>query len=215
MSVKKTLTIVLVVAALLFASGWLPVLPCFFESRYVPIDKSQLHGTGPIYFVPLGDFSPIIAKDLAQYYNERYGITVEVISSIRLPDSAFNPQRKQYEAESLLASLKTELRPLLIQPQSVAIALTDEDLYIASYKWRYAFGYRDAPYAIVSSSRMNHALFGIGSASAEHRASRFRKMVTKNIGVLYYGLPLSSHCRSAMYGKVGGPQELDVMGEDF
>jgi hypothetical protein len=40
-------------------------------------------------------------------------------------------------------------------------------------------------------------------------------MLSKNIGVLYYHLPLSDNCSSVMYGKVGGPQELDFMGEDF
>jgi hypothetical protein len=39
--------------------------------------------------------------------------------------------------------------------------------------------------------------------------------VTKDIGVLYYHLPLSSHCQSPVFGRIGGPQELDFMGEDL
>ena len=45
--------------------------------------------------------------------------------------------------------------------------------------------------------------------------SRLTKMVAKNIGVLYYGLPLSNDPRSALYGNIGGTDELDVMTEYF
>jgi hypothetical protein len=40
-------------------------------------------------------------------------------------------------------------------------------------------------------------------------------MVAKDIGVLYYGLPLSRDARSLMFADIGGPQELDVMSESY
>jgi hypothetical protein len=40
-------------------------------------------------------------------------------------------------------------------------------------------------------------------------------MVGKNIGVLYYGLPLSGDPRSLLYANIGGPQELDSISEMF
>lgn len=45
--------------------------------------------------------------------------------------------------------------------------------------------------------------------------ARLRKMVGKNIGVLFFRLPLSDDPRSMMYGSIGGPQELDTMLEEF
>jgi hypothetical protein len=42
-----------------------------------------------------------------------------------------------------------------------------------------------------------------------------RKMVTKNIGVLYYHLPQSNNPQSVLYQNVGGISELDYMGEEF
>jgi hypothetical protein len=45
--------------------------------------------------------------------------------------------------------------------------------------------------------------------------ARLRKMVGKNIGVLFFRLPLSDHPRSMMYGSIGGPQELDTMLEEL
>lgn len=44
---------------------------------------------------------------------------------------------------------------------------------------------------------------------------RLRKMVTKNVGVLYFHLRQSDDPRSVLYRNVGGIQDLDYMGEDF
>ena len=40
-------------------------------------------------------------------------------------------------------------------------------------------------------------------------------MVTKSIGILYYGLRPSDDPRSVLYKSVGGISELDYMGEEF
>ena len=65
------------------------------------------------------------------------------------------------------------------------------------------------PYA-----RMNPIGFGNAPDDILLR-SRLRKMVTKNIGIMCYGLPLSPNPRSVLYGNIGGTDELDVMTEDF
>ena len=56
---------------------------------------------------------------------------------------------------------------------------------------------------------------GLSANQTQEFEARIRKMVTKNIGVLYYHLPQSIHPKSAMYGAIGGIEELDFMGEDF
>ena len=45
--------------------------------------------------------------------------------------------------------------------------------------------------------------------------SRLRKMVIKNIGMMYYGLPVSRDPRSVLYGNVLGLDDLDYMSEFF
>ncbi|MEX2147153.1 MAG: hypothetical protein WED01_09100, partial [Candidatus Rokuibacteriota bacterium] len=70
-------------------------------------------------------------------------------------------------------------------------------------------------YAVVSSARLARGCLGLVQASDEQRLSRLRKMVTKNIGMLYFQLPASEDPRSVLYGRIGGPQEFDRMTEDF
>ena len=45
--------------------------------------------------------------------------------------------------------------------------------------------------------------------------ARLRKMVGKNIGILYFGLEMSEDPASMLYAHIGGPQELDAMSDRF
>jgi len=86
-------------------------------------------------------------------------------------------------------------------------------MYIAQYDWQFTFSWRqERKYAVVSDARMR---LGAKVVPAEKVASRLRKMVTKNIGVLYFHLPQSNDPRSVLYKSVGGISELDYMGEEF
>jgi hypothetical protein len=46
-------------------------------------------------------------------------------------------------------------------------------------------------------------------------ASRLRKMITKDVGILLWGLGTSTHPRSVMYSNILGVADLDAMAEDF
>jgi hypothetical protein len=61
---------------------------------------------------------------------------------------------------------------------------------------------------------MDPAYLGI-TPGEELLRSRLRKMVLKNIGIMYYGLPVSRDPRSVLYGNVLGPDDLDYMSEFF
>ena len=96
-------------------------------------------------------------------------------------------------------------------PEAVIIGLTDVDMYIESEDWRYAYGLRSmGTLAVVSSARMD--ALGAGDA---RQLQRLRKMVTKNLGILYYGLAPSTDPRSVLYRDILGPQDLDRVSEDF
>jgi hypothetical protein len=55
---------------------------------------------------------------------------------------------------------------------------------------------------------------GLTSGDPPTFQARMRKMLTKNIGILYYRLPMSRHPKSDLYRAVGSLEELDNMGED-
>jgi hypothetical protein len=80
-------------------------------------------------------------------------------------------------------------------PQAILIGLTSQNMYIAQYGWNPSFSWRqEGKYAGVSSGRMD---LGKQPVSDDQIRTRMRKMVTKNIGVLYYHLKQSDDPRSA------------------
>ena len=170
---------------------------------------------GKIYFVPLGDFPAQLTDELAAHYKDKFNVTIEKLPSIQLDSSMVDHSRNQMVAEGLIAVMKNKFQSLESDPNVIVIGLTQEDIYIRSYNWRFAFTFRqDDKFAVVSTARMDPVNFG-DPADENLLRTRLRKMVTKNIGILYYQKPLSENPRSVLYSNVGGIEELDAMGEDF
>lgn len=187
---------------------------CFFDDSVPPITPVDVSGLRPdrrVYIVPLDGVTPETAGHVAAHFRAQFGLPIEVGSG-RFTLNAYDPARRQVNAVAVLEGLQERYR----SPKAVAIAITTEDMYIPGFRWRYAFSYRrGGRLAVVSTARMDRGCLGLFAATGERRLSRLRKMVGKNIGVLYYGLPLTADPRSLLYANIGGPQELDAMSERF
>jgi predicted Zn-dependent protease len=209
MKYSRLLSAAALLAALILGTG------CLRKRDYIPISKQSLKGSGKLYLVPLGGFSAATVEDLASYYRNKYSLQVETLRKVDLPPAAMNPERQQLIAEEAVDIMKQANPELSNDSQAILIGLTTEDMYIAKYDWRFSFSYREqGKYAVVSSGRMNLPL-GRKPVSEDQIRTRLRKMVTKNVGVLYYHLAQSDDPRSVLYRNVGGIRELDYMGEEF
>ena len=168
-----------------------------------PVDRD-------VYLAPIGDFPREDADALVAHYLEKFDLTIEVLPSIPVPDEAMDAERGQLIAERLIDAVAAT-RGRGADPDAVVIGLTDIDMYIAAQDWNYAYGLRSGgTHAVVSQARMDE-----GFADEERQHQRLRKMVTKNIGILYYGLGVSDDPRSVLYRNILGPQDLDYASEDF
>jgi predicted Zn-dependent protease len=177
--------------------------------------ENRERGKEKLYFVPLNKFSAGSITRLASSCKQKTGIDVIVVQPVPFALSTVDKRRQQVIAEEAINLIKLRYPNLASDPNAVVIGVTDEDLYIRGEDWQWAFGYRmQGRFAVVSSARMNPANLG-GAANDVLTESRLRKMVLKNIGVLYYLLPLNHDPRSVLYDDVGAVEDLDNMGEDF
>jgi predicted Zn-dependent protease len=168
-----------------------------------------------VVVVPMGTVQADLIDTVSRRVGERWSIPIEVRPRVALDPSLIDARRRQVIAERSLAWLEARFAPEA--SDRIVIGVVGEDLYIAGRSWRYAFSLRKrrspAPgLAIMSIARMSEAFYG----HPEDRtvlASRFGKMLTKNVGVLYFGLPLSEDPRSVMFDDVMGPDDLDRMGD--
>jgi Flp pilus assembly protein TadD/predicted Zn-dependent protease len=168
-----------------------------------------------VYFIPLGDFSLPATAELATYYKRKFGIGIVGLPTIPLDPSTLDPRRRQLIAEEVIELIKRRYPKLAEDPKAILIGLTERDMYIREKNWQYAFSYWVASrFAVVSSARMNPVNLG-QPASPELLNARVRKMVMKDIGVLYYQMQPNNNPKSVLYRSINGLEDLDGMGEEF
>lgn len=173
-----------------------------------PIPVPPLPAGRSVLFAPVGDFPVVDAEALVAYYQDKYGIAIRILPSLTLPRRAYDTVRQQVVAEKVLDAVVATYRQAA-DPAAVVIALVDRDMYIASSTWKFAYGLRTKGHlAVVSTAHLDDGLLG-------DKTQRLRKMVTKDIGILYFGLPQSNDPKSVLYKDVLGPTDLDRMSEDF
>jgi YD repeat-containing protein len=120
-------------------------------------------------------------------------------------------KRHQLDAEKCLDYVRKKHPDLWADPSSILIVVTSRDMFIRSLGWNYAENYReDSRYAIVSSVRLEPGAF-LNKWNPEWLVSRRKKMLTKNIAILYFDLPMSSDYTSLLSGGVLSGSEVDFM----
>jgi predicted Zn-dependent protease len=170
-------------------------------------------GGSKIYFVPIGDFPTEQLRPLVEFYRQKYKLGIAVLNSIPVDPVTRDASRQQLMAENLVASVRSGVPEHSSDPGAILIGFTSEDIYPASMNWQFAFGWResDAHSAVVSTARLN--LVNQGQPADSNVSSvRLRKIVTKDLGILYYGLPQSQNAKSVLYNQIMGIEELDQVG---
>ncbi|MGA8215920.1 MAG: YcxB family protein [Candidatus Sulfotelmatobacter sp.] len=180
-----------------------------------PASRDQLHGSGQIYLVPIGNTAPLLTPSLLQYYQSKYGLLLHVLPSIPVPEWARDQARQQLVADELIEATRRAYPQQAGSLDSILIALTDEDIYISGLDWKFALNFRQTRQALViSTARLNPVYYGKPPAPSLLEA-RLRKLLTKNIGISFYGLDLTGDRGSVLYRDIEDMETLDAMGEDY
>ena len=170
---------------------------------------------GPVYIVPLGRLQSVSLDDLPAYYKKLLGLEVFLLPTMPLAREAYDQRRSQYAAEPLIGSIRERLPEVARGPDATVVAVLDDDLFAQALRARYLFAFRgDGHVALVTLKRLAPPAWQFWSRGRVLEA-RMRKMITKNIGVVAYGLPLSTDPTSVLYGSIDTPEDLDLVRERF
>jgi predicted Zn-dependent protease len=191
---------------------WILPLSCRGETAHL---SPKVPGSR-VYFVPLGGFSHEAADEMVRYFDSRFGLKISIADDVAITSDAIDSKRDQAVAERVIVGMRNSLPTLTRDPNVILIGLTSVDIYPASVNWRFAFGWRmvAARAAIVSTARMNLHYSGQPYWKSSEKI-RLRKILLKDIGILYYGMPQSDNPKSVLYRSILGIQERDSVGEDF
>jgi predicted Zn-dependent protease len=186
------------------------------QSELRPLSSASCRGFEKrVCLAPLGEVSPELIKHLVGYYRDEYGISITVLTPNPIPDGMADPERGQIDVQDLMDYMASLFPTASRDPDAILIGVTPVDMYDRTSHYRFLFGARDTevtPRAVVSSARLNPRFFGIDEGE-DVAFSRARKLFTKNIGLLYYGLPDSDDPDSPLYNNVLSVADLDEMDE--
>ena len=178
--------------------------------------KPSCEGSGRrVCLVPLGQIDAALVQQLVEYYRAQYGLDIAVLTPLAVPAEAFDDKRQQVDAASLMDYFWAHFRADYDDPDVVLIGITPLDMYDSTSHFRYLFGLKatfEDPKGVISTFRMNPESYNEPSDPGL-TLTRFRKLLTKYIGMLYYGLPQNSEPTSPMFGSILRPSDLDLMRE--
>ncbi len=181
----------------------------------VNLAEQRQRGKEKLYFVPLGNFSTASLTKFADFSKQKTGIEVIVTEQVPFALTTVDKRRQQVIAEEAINLMRARYPELASDPNAIVIGLTNEDLFIRGNDDQYAFCYRMLHrFAVVSSARMDPTSLG-GAANDLVTETRMRKMLLKNIGILYYHMPVNHDPKSLLYEDVEEVKDIDKMGEDF
>jgi predicted Zn-dependent protease len=169
-----------------------------------------------IYFVPIGNVSRADIDGLVRHYRQKFGLDSTILPALMPGSSDVNPDRHQLIAENPLESMHKICSRYIDNNLSVLIGITSDDMYPHGQDWRFCFGWRQTRIhsAVVSTARMDLHYEG-EPANQANETSRLQKMVTKDIGIMYFNRSPSKDPHSVLFNGILGIQELDQTSEDF
>ena len=177
--------------------------------------QGRERGKEKLYLVPLGSFPLPTLDKLVAHYKQKTGVEAIPVPPIPLALSTIDRRRQQVIAEEAIAFMTRKYPKLAEDPNAIVIGLTTDDIYAREKSWQFAFCYRmQGRFAVVSSARLDPVNLG-EPANDELLERRLRKIVLKNIGILYYWLPTNHNPNSVLYDEVNSVEDVDKMGENF
>lgn len=180
--------------------------------------RVPLHGKGTIYLIPCGSYPTSDVKRQAAYFKEKYRVQIQVLPAVD-ESAAIDPERLQVSGQRLSAIIRSRYAALDAKPSNYFIGLTASDLNMEGEGLNYVLSYRqsDQPsdgLAIVSKSRFL-ARTPDGLTDRSLIQQRMRKLISKNIGILYFHLEPSNDPNSVLFSGINSPADVDRMSEDF
>lgn len=165
-----------------------------------------------VYLLPLGLEAGESLDWAPNYYKSRLGIDLELLPAAKLDPKLIDLNRDQLNTDITDGFLKQKYPDIAGDPSAILIAVTSKDMYIPTLGWTFAENMRhEGRLAIVSSARL-HPPVWLEELNKEWLNSRVEKLLTKNIVMLYFGLPMSSDYTSLLSGGVLSGREIDEMG---
>jgi archaemetzincin len=160
-----------------------------------------------IYLKPLGKIEGQVLDTLKQHLSRIFGDTV-VSSRDQIPVSAFNDDRRQYNAASILDLLKSYKIP----ERYKMLGIVDVDIYMSELNYVFGLADMNGYCALISLTRLRQEFYGL-PADMELFLDRVVKEATHELGHAF-GLEHCDNNKCVMHFS-NSLQDTDIKGNLF
>jgi predicted Zn-dependent protease len=167
-----------------------------------------------LYLLPLGSEAEEDTIGLASYLHDALGLMAEALPAVDLDRRHWNEAPLQWNAEGLVRQVQANQARIGGRPNAVVVGVTKSDMYPPDTDWRFVFAWRSPGiglFGVISTARLSLPTEAQPIPTEEVRLSRLRKILLRQVGILYYRLPLGNDPRSVLLKDVLGVGELDTM----
>lgn len=169
-------------------------------------------GTGRrVCLVPLGTVDAGLVERLVAHYADEYGLQVRVLTPQPVPAGLATSATNQIDGEDLIDQMAAAFPSEAADSDVTLIGLTPLDIYSRESHYNFLFGTKGTPgdpKAVISTFRMDPESLGF-KPNDGLLFDRMEKMLSRYIGLLYFGLPLTDDPTSPLTGQVLGLADLD------
>jgi predicted Zn-dependent protease len=221
-----------VLLALVFAAVFVASETLMGGGRFdqPPIETADLGRDAPgetrrlepgVYLVPLGRMERAPLLDAARILSTRYRLRIRVEPAAGVAHGDVDRGRGQLEGDHLMDTLARRYPTLSRTAKARVIGVTELDLYLDRTSHRFSFSTYSNRHRIaaVSTARMDPAnylglrrLVGLDGGAGK-RDERLFKMLTRALGMGYFGLPLQEGWETALGGPIDSLGDLDRLGD--
>lgn len=176
----------------------------------------RVRGSGTIYLVPLGKPVLYTLDGLQEYLQRRFEAKVELLPWLPLPLGVWHDSYPHaVEADKLIEYMKGAHPEVANDPEVILIGITERQMAADAFGWSSSFTIRRQGRLAVISTQLMGPWTPLEEANPEVVQSRLRKVLLKDIGLLYLKLPLSSDPTSVLLANLDSTTTIDLMTEEF
>ena len=109
-----------------------------------------------IYLLPMGSEDILLLEEIAAGVSDAFGLPVACLSSVPVPEAAYNEGRGQYYSTMVLRGLRTHLSADALR----LLAITDMDIYVPRLNFVFGEAAVDGMVCIISTYRLHPEYYG-------------------------------------------------------
>ena len=168
-----------------------------------------------VYFVPIGNMSDKYKLELLAHFEKTFPLKFSFTPYLKLRKGMIDPKTRQVFADKILQYLDKDFGSYSDNEKAIYIAVTHVDMRTSKESEAATVtDHKDGRFAVVANRRMMPQLTGsVLLINIDTVLANTRKMISRNIGMLYYNKPANNDPKSVLYRKLTSVQILDNMQE--